>query len=140
MKKKLESPFLKRQARVELVSLMDVMFLVLVFFVYAVFNMSVHHGLKVDLPTAKGAFEKGERVIVTIDSKDAMQLNGRPLGRDELVKEVARLVSARKDTPVLISGDRKATLGAGIDLLARLKSAGVEKASFQVDGKDGGGE
>ena len=41
MKKKLESPFLKREARVELVSLMDVMFLVLVFFVYSVFDMAV---------------------------------------------------------------------------------------------------
>ena len=138
MKKKLESPFLKRSARVELVSLMDVMFLVLVFFVYAVFNMAVHRGIKVELPSAAGGFEKGERVVVTIDAKDALQLNGRALGRDELVKETARLVAARPGTPVIISGDRGASLGAGIELLARLKAAGVEKASFQVDGNAAG--
>ena len=138
MKKKLESPYLKRPARVELVSLMDVMFLVLVFFVYAVFNMAVHRGIKVDLPTAAGTFEKGERIVVTIDTQDALQLNGRSLDRDALVAEVKRLVDVRKETPVLISGDRKASLGAGIELLARLKSAGVEKASFQVDGVGGG--
>ena len=133
--KKLESPFLKREARVEMVSLMDVMFLVLVFFVYSIFNMAVHHGLKVDLPSAAGALEKGERVVVTIDAKDALQLNGRPLPQDELIESVTRLVAVRKETPVLISADRKASLGAGIELLARLKAAGVEKASFQVDGK-----
>jgi biopolymer transport protein ExbD len=138
MKKTLESPFLKRSARVEMVSLMDVMFLVLVFFVYAVFNMAVHRGLKVDLPAAEGVFEKGERAVVTIDSKDALQLNGRALTRDELVKETARLVAARPGTPVIISGDRRASLGAGIELLARLKAAGVEKASFQVSGKASG--
>ena len=115
-KKKLKSPFLKREARVEMVSLMDVMFLVLVFFVYSVFNMAVHHGLKVDLPAAAGALEKGERVVVTIDAQDALQLNGRPLSQDELVATVA-------------------SLGTGIELLARLKAAGVEKASFQVSGK-----
>ena len=135
MKKKLNSPFLKREARVELVSLMDVMFLVLVFFVYSIFDMAVHRGLKVDLPTATGVLEKGERVVVTIDAQDALQLNGRPLPQGDLVEEVKRLVSLRKETPVLVSGDRKASLGAGIELLARLKAAGVEKASFQVSGK-----
>ena len=137
-KKKLNSPFLKREARVEIVSLMDVMFLVLVFFVYSVFNMAVHHGLKVDLPGAPGALEKGERIVVTIDAQDAFQLNGRPLAQDDLVETVKRLVDVRKETPVLISADRKASLGVGIELLARLKDAGVEKASFQVDGKTNG--
>ena len=136
-KKKLKSPFLKREARVEMVSLMDVMFLVLVFFVYSVFNMAVHHGLKVDLPAAAGALEKGERVVVTINAQDALQLNGRPLSQDDLVEAVRRLVDVRKDTPVLISADRKASMGMGIELLARLKAAGVEKASFQVSGKAG---
>ena len=136
--KKLNSPFLKREARVEMVSLMDVMFLVLVFFVYSVFNMAVHHGLKVDLPGAPGALEKGERIVVTIDAQDALQLNGRPLAQDDLVETVKRLVDVRKETPVLISADRKASLGVGIELLARLKDAGVEKASFQVDGKTNG--
>ena len=141
---KLESPFLKREARVEMVSLMDVMFLVLVFFVYSVFNMAVHHGLKVDLPGAPGALEKGERIVVTIDAQDALQLNGRPLGQDELVENVKRLVDSHKlvgshkEMPVLISADRKASMGVGIELLSRLKAAGVEKASFQVDGKTNG--
>ena len=137
-KKKLKSPFLKREARVEMVSLMDVMFLVLVFFVYSVFNMAVHHGLKVDLPGAPGALEKGERIVVTIDAQDALQLNGRPLAQDDLVETVKRLVDVRKETPVLISADRKASLGVGIELLARLKDAGVEKASFQVSGESTG--
>ena len=136
-KKKLNSPFLKREARVEMVSLMDVMFLVLVFFVYSVFNMAVHHGIKVDLPGAPGALEKGERIVVTIDAQDALQLNGAPLERDKLVEEVKRLVGDHKETPVLIAGDRKASLGVSIELLSRLKAAGVEKASFQVDGKPG---
>ena len=127
-----------RGARLEMTPLMDVMFLVLVFFGYSVFNMAVHHRLKVDLPSAAGALEKGERVVVTIDAQDALQLNGRPLSQDDLVEAVRRLVDVRKETPVLISADRKASMGVGIELLARLKAAGVEKASFQVSGKAGG--
>lgn len=132
---KLTSPYLARGTRLELMSLMDVMFLVLVFFVYAVFDMAVHKGLKVDLPAAVGSLERGERIVVTVDAQDALQLNGRSLDRAALVAEVARLVKVKPDLPVLISGDRKASLGAGIELLAELKSSGVEKASFQVRGQ-----
>ncbi len=131
---KLKSPFLKRQSRLELVSLMDVMFLVLVFFVYAVFDMAVHKGLKVDLPSAAGVHERGERIVVTLDEKNNLQLNGRSLDRAALITEVSRLVKVKPELPVLISGDRKASLGAGIELLARLKASGVAKVSFQVSG------
>jgi len=131
---KLKSPYLDRRPRLELMSLMDVMFLVLVFFVYAIFDMAVHRGLKVDLPRAAGVHERGERIVVTIDARDALQLNGRVLARETLVADVARLVAAKPDLPVLISGDRRSSLGAGIELLAVLKTKGVEKVSFQVNG------
>ena len=139
MKTKLKSPFLKREARVELVSLMDVMFLVLVFFIYCIFDMAVHKGLKVDLPNAAGADEKGERIVVTIKADDTMQLNGMSMSREEVISRVKELNRVKMNLPVLISGDRRSSLGVGIELLSALKAAGVEKASFQVSGERGAG-
>lgn len=117
-------------------SLLDVMFLVLVFFIYCIFDMAVHKGLKVDLPNAAGAAEKGERIVVTILADDTMQLNGMPLTRDEIISRVKELNAVKMNLPVLISGDRKSSLGTGIELLSALKSVGVEKASFQVKGEE----
>ena len=116
-------------------ALMDVMFLVLVFFIYCIFDMAVHKGLKVDLPNAAGADEKGERIVVTIRPDDTMQLNGMTLSQDEIIARVKELNAVKMKLPVLISGDRKSSLGVGIELLSDLKAAGVEKASFQVTGK-----
>lgn len=116
-------------------SLMDVMFLVLVFFIYCIFDMAVHKGLKVDLPQAAGAAEKGERIVITILPDDTMQFNGMPMDRTAVVEKVSDLYRVKMDFPVLISGDRKASLGTGLELLADLKKAGVEKASFQVRGE-----
>ena len=124
-----------RQPRLEMMSLMDVMFLVLVFFIYCIFDMAVHKGLKVDLPNAAGAEEKGERIVITIRADDSLQLNGMDLTKPEIIQRVKDLQSVKMKLPVLISGDRKSSLGVGIELLADLKSAGVEKASFQVSGK-----
>lgn len=129
----------RRGARLEMTSLMDVMFLVLVFFIYCIFDMAVHKGLKVDLPKAAGADEKGERIVVTISADDTMQLNGMPMSREEVVSRVKELNRVKMNLPVLISGDRRSSLGVGIELLSALKAAGVEKASFQVSGERGAG-
>ena len=125
----------RRGARLEMTSLMDVMFLVLVFFIYCIFDMSVHRGVKVALPETVGTEEKGERLIVTIASDDALQLNGVSSTREEIVRKVGELVAVKMCESVLISGDRRASLGLGVELLGDLKRVGVEKVSFQVSGK-----
>ena len=127
----------RRGVRLELTPLLDVMFLVLVFFIYSIFDMTMHRGVKVDLPGAKGAEEKGDRVVVTILPDDSLQLDGEPLPRPDLVARVAALVAETDGTErpsVIVSGDRSASLGTGIALLAELKAAGVERVSFQVSG------
>lgn len=125
----------KRQLRLEMTSLMDVMFLVLVFFIYCIFDMAVHKGLKVELPNAAGVDEKGERIVITVKSDDSIQLNGMDMTKEEVITRIKELNAVKMKLPVLISGDRKSSLGVGIELLADLKAAGVEKASFQVSGK-----
>ena len=125
----------RRRAKLhlEMTSLMDVMFLVLVFFIYCIFDMTVHKGVKVDLPKAEGVLEKGERIVVTIQADDSLQLNGQPLQQSSILERISSLRKEGVDFPVIISGDRKASLGTGISLLSALKGSGIEKISFQVD-------
>lgn len=127
----------RRGVRLEMTALMDVMFLVLVFFIYSVFEMSVHRGMKVDLPRATGSAEPGDRIVLTIASDDSLQLEGVSVTRADVVARMRRLVAAKVDLPVLVSGDRRATLGAGLELVAELKAAGVSKIDFQVSGTTG---
>ena len=124
----------RKGARLEMTSLMDVMFLVLVFFIYSIFDMTVHKGVKVDLPSAAGALEKGETIVVTIRADNSLQFNGQDMARDEIVARIRELYAVKMRLPVLISGDRHSDLGTGIELLSELKKVGVEKISFQVVG------
>ena len=125
----------RRRARLELTPLLDVMFLVLVFFIYCIFDMAVHRGMKVSLPEAKGSAERGERIVVTVGSDDSVELNGIRMSRDEAVARVKALSAAGVQMPVLVSADRRASFGAGVELLAALKEAGVDAASVQVSGR-----
>ena len=127
----------RRGVRLEMTALLDVMFLVLVFFIYSIFDMTMHRGVKVDLPGAKGVEEKGERVVVTILPDDSFQLDGVPLARPDLLARVAALLAEAPEgekPAVIVSGDRAASLGTGIALLAELKDLGVGRVSFQVSG------
>jgi biopolymer transport protein ExbD len=119
----------------EMISLMDVMFLILVVFVYSIFSMSVHRGLKVDLPSAKGAVERGEQTIITLAADGSLSLDKQPMPLDDLV--LATVKRWREQArPVLISADRAAQLGVGIELLGKLKNGGVERVAFHVSGSE----
>ncbi len=114
---------------------MDVMFLVLVFFIYSIFDMAVHRGLRVDLPAAAGSAEPDERIVITLRPDDTFQFNGIEVTRPEILARIDTLRREKVTLPVLIAGDRKASLGAGVELLAALKSAGVADVAFQVSGE-----
>lgn len=129
---KLVSGYEDRPARLEMISLMDVMFLILVFFVYSIFSMSVHRGIKVNLPTASGAQERGEMINVTVTAENTLYLNKRPMKMEDLIPLVAGM-SKEKNLPVMISADQKAELGTGIELLSKLKKSGIERVAFQID-------
>lgn len=113
---------------------MDVMFLILVFFVYSIFSMSVHRAIKVNLPAAIGTTEKGEMTMVSLTAENTLYLNKRPMKMEDLVPLAAGLWKEKK-LPVMISADQKAELGVGIELLSKLKKAGVERVAFQVEEK-----
>jgi len=129
---KLASGYDNRHARLEMISLMDVMFLILVFFVYSMFSMSVHRGIKVNLPAATGTLEKGEMIMVTLTAENTLYLNKRPMKMDDLIPLAVGLWK-EKNLPVMISADKKAELGIGIELLSKLKKSGIERVAFQID-------
>ena len=128
----LDSGFDDRGARLEMIPLMDVVFLLLVFFIYAMFTMSVHRGVRVDLPRAAGVAEHGDRVVITLTADNRIALNGAFVTLDDAVIGAVELWRERA-TPVLISADRLADIGPGIELLAKLKNGGVGTVAFQVE-------
>lgn len=127
---KLTSGYESKKARVEMLPLIDVVFLLLVFFIYAMLSMVVHHGLKIDLPVAGSvSLEKEDYIAITIDAENRLFLNQEPVEAEGLAARVLALRGSGTQ-PVFIDGDRKADLGRAIQLLDSLKKAGIEEVSF----------
>ncbi|MFO7937304.1 MAG: biopolymer transporter ExbD [Kiritimatiellia bacterium] len=129
---KLISGYENRKARIEMLPLIDVMFLILVFFIYSIFSMSVHKGLKVDLPAAEGEVQVGEICTITLTKDNKLYLNKMEMDIG-LIAEQTISNWKKNQTPVLIKADKTAEIGMGIRLLGLLKAGGVEKVSFQVE-------
>ena len=127
----LKSGFEERGARVEMIPLMDVMFLLLVFFIYSTLSMTLAKGMKVDLPHTAGSKTDQKPITVVISSTDEFYFEKEKMERDPLL---LRVVRQYRETPatVLIRADRNAKLGSGIELLGSLKQAGVEKIVFET--------
>ena len=130
---KLHCGYETKKARVEMLPLIDVVFLLLVFFIYAMLSMVVHHGLKVDLPSAGSAApDRNSYIAITLDAENRIYLGELPVSLDEVAQQVLQL-QADTPKPVFINGDEAADLGLAIALLDRLKQSGIEEVSFSCE-------
>ena len=127
----LSSGYEDRRSRIEIVPLIDVVFLLLVFFIYAMLSMTVYRGLRVSLPRAAGETESMETLVIAIGADNVLWVDETPVSLPEAVA-LAKARVTEESQPVLISGDRSADLGVSIELLSALREAGVESVSFQV--------
>ena len=130
-----DSGFGRRRARIEMIALIDVVFLLLVFFIYAMLSMTVFRGLELNLPRAEGSIQRNA-IVVILDRENHLSAEGSILEADQIVTW-AITEHRRTDLPVLIRGDREADLGIALELLAALREAGLEAVSFQVENPSG---
>lgn len=137
---RLRSGYENRKARFELLPLMDVMFLLLVFFIYAMLSMVLHRGIDVALPGAASAvLDKRAYVAVTITADNRVLVDGGEASPDAAIRRAVDLANSGAGAvpkAVFIEGDRKADLGLAIRILDGLRQRGVKEVSFSCSEKD----
>ncbi|HEU5080488.1 MAG TPA: biopolymer transporter ExbD [Opitutaceae bacterium] len=131
---KLGSKLPEQEARIEIIPLIDIMFFLLASFMLVSLSMVHLKSVKVNLPTSTTATTdtKKDLVNVTIDRDGLMFLDGKPIGRNELASEMARIHSEKPETRVFISGDRDARHGDVLSALDIIRSAGVQNVAFET--------
>ncbi|MBN1797423.1 MAG: biopolymer transporter ExbD [Spirochaetales bacterium] len=133
---KVNTGYEDKRINIELIALIDVVFLLLVFFIYAMLSMAVQKSLGVNLPRAQG-ISRQQGIIITLTHQGQFFLDGESFELEQLVPAVSRR-HKQSNLPVHIQGDRNAGLGPAVELLAELRAQGVEQVFFQVqDRKDG---
>ncbi len=126
-----------RPPRVEMLPLIDVVFLLLVVFIYAMLSMAVHKGMPVALPTSDQIRpEKDQPLSVTIEADGAVFLNKVPVDVENLADLLKEQPGLNPETGVLLFADRRLAYQQLFDVLDRIRQAGLHRISLQAAAKE----
>ncbi len=129
---KLQTDFETKRARIEMIPLMDCIFLLLIFFIYIMISMTLNRGIKVDLPSAvTSAITREDYISITVDKKNRVYLNKKEVRIKDLLSEIEAISSGMPTKPILINGDKESDLGMAITILDLLRSRGIHEVSIQ---------
>jgi len=121
----------RKGPRIEMIPLIDIVFLLLVFFIYAMLSMVVHRGFKVDLPQATTAeIDRKDYVSITVDKDNRILLNKAEVLIEDLSEKVKTIAEA--GTKIFINGDKEADLGVVISVLDTLRRDGIKDVYFET--------
>lgn len=123
-----------RKARIEMLPLIDMVFLILVFFIYGMLSMAVHRGLPVMLPVSAAApIERDLVLSITVRSDDKLFLDTEEVALDQLSELLARRSAESKETGVLIFADRDLAYQTLFQVLDEVRKAGLSRVSLQAE-------
>jgi len=127
----------KRKSRIEMIPLIDIVFLLLVVFIYTMLSMAVHKGLSVALPTSAATeIEKNLVLSVSIDRDGMVYLDMVPIPLGELTQALASRAEGQDNPGVLLFADKEVDYQDLFRVLDRIKLAGLNQISLQAEGKE----
>ncbi|EWH03884.1 ExbD/TolR family protein [Halomonas sp. BC04] len=112
-------------SEVNLTPMLDVVFIMLIFFIVTT-SFIKESGVEIDRPESSAASPRPDaQVMVAITPEGAVWVDGRAVDLHRVGAEVAGLVS--EDGSVVIQADRDSTTGLLIEVMDRIREAGVEQ-------------
>ena len=128
----------RRAPSIIIVSLVDILTILLIFFVFSTTFKKDQPEVQINLPesaTATTQAAQTEHAVVSVSENDEVRLDGTPLPVEELEAAVRNLSGARR-TSLALEADRKASFGTIIKVMDALKLAGVKNLpAFTSAGK-----
>ena len=123
-----------KKARIEMLPLIDIVFLLLVFFIYAMLSMAVHRGLPVVLPTSSSAKIDKELVLsVTVKSDRTIFVDKERIAFDDLASVLRTKTASASEPGVLLFADRGLPYQRLFQVLDQIRMAGIHRISLQAE-------
>ena len=126
----------KRSLILNLTSLIDVLFLLLIFFMISTTFLS-QPAIKLELPQAENAeIVRQTPTVIYIDPSGHVYLNDEPMEPALLGEALKLRLAGDLEKAVVLKADSRVSHGTVIDVLDVLKGAGVKKLVVSTDPED----
>ena len=120
----------RRAPSIIIVSLIDILAILLIFFIVTTTFRKNLPQLQINLPESKSAeqapAEKDEPVVLSVKSADEISLDGKPVTLDLLADALKTVRAEAPARPIAMQADREAPFGVVVKVLDALKDAGIK--------------
>ncbi|HCL90039.1 MAG TPA: biopolymer transporter ExbD [Candidatus Atribacteria bacterium] len=121
----------KKSASFDLTPLIDVVFLLLIFFMLTTTFVNLENRVKVNLPSGDfAAAESSENIIVTITENNTIYFNGKLIDPLKLSESVAAEIKEEPERTVVLEADKNVLHGKVIRVMDLLKKGGAERIAI----------
>lgn len=125
-----------KKPRIEMLPLIDIVFLLLVFFIYAMLSMAVHRSLPVSLPVSSTAAVSTElNLTVTVRQNGEIYLDKRKVTLEQMqniLLEKSRMADDAKLVQIDLFADKALSYQELYKILDVIKNTGISNVSLQA--------
>ncbi len=123
-------PVERREAAFDLMPLIDVVFLLIIFFMLTTSFRTIFQGIKVDLPTTTTKQERIEQnIIITITKDNVLYLDKARVTTSKLVSLLKKKLGEKKGL-VMINADKLVRHGKVVEIMDLAKQAGADRVGI----------
>ena len=123
-----------KNPRIEMLPLMDIVFLLLVVFIYSMLSMSVHHGMPVTLPVSSVTKpEKTFILSVTIKNNNLIYINHEHTTLETLADILKQKAKSQNNAGVLLFAEKNISYQRLFKVLDQIRIAGLHRISLQAE-------
>ena len=124
----------ERKVRIEMLPLIDIVFLLLVFFIYAMLSMAVHRGLPVILPSSTTVkIDKNLMLSVTVKSSGTIYVDKEEVSLEFLTEVLKKKAQTDRKPGVMLFADRSLPYQELFKVLDQIRMGGVNRISLQAE-------
>ena len=126
-----------RPPRLMIIPMIDIIFFLMVFFLFSTLQMVYQKSMPVNLPVASSSHQEAPKpVAITLMKDGTISIGDTVVGIEEIKPRVEQLAD-KADTPVILRADENVEHGKVIKVMDEIKSAGVTKLSIATQEKIG---
>jgi biopolymer transport protein ExbD len=120
----------RRPPVINIVSLLDIVVILLIFFIATSTFKKAQPQLEINLPESKtaanSAAAKNEPILLAVKTADQITLDNKPVALADLGATLQAVRAKSPERPVAMQADTKAPFGVVVKVLDALKTAGVK--------------
>ena len=131
----------RKSPRIEIIPMVDVMFLLLVFYVLSSLALSQHKGIEVRLPSAETAASSAslQQIVITVNAQGEVYLMTQKVPVAELGAKLEELCETRpggleavKTEGVILNADQTSQMRETVSVMDQMRQIGVYNFSIST--------